>query len=157
MDRNRCSYKIQVNFQYHKAILSSSHCYRPHWSLRVPSHCLSVEGRPRCLMLLQMLCLTLPRMPGQVTQAGIHYQIQNGSSCSHHLTALSRTGAALFSSQDDRCQSHRPRSLGNAVGFLPRCLKGFSPHLIRCQTQFAFCGRHLRQNLSRSLFVVCGR
>lgn len=141
-------------------ILSSSHCHRwiHHWSLRVPIRCLSGVGSPRCQTLVQMLCLTLPQMLGQVTQAGIRPQIRSGSSYSHRLIALSQTGAALFSSsQDDRCQSHLPRSLRNAVGFLPHCLNGFSPHLIRCRTQFSFCGRHLRQSLSHSLFVVCGQ
>lgn len=150
--------KYKWIFSIARTMLSSSHCRRPHWSLRVPIRCPSDVGSPHCPTPLRMLFLTLPRMLGQATQAGSRHQIRSGSSCSPHLTALSRTDVALFSSlRDDRCQSHRPQSLRNAVGFLPRCPNGFLPHPIRCRTQFAFCGRHLRQNLSRSLFVVCGK
>lgn len=139
-------------------ILSSSRCHRPHWSAQVLSRCLSGVGRPHCLTLLQMLDLTPPRMLGQVTRAGIRHQILSGSSCSRRPTALSRTGVALASSsQDGRCRSRRRRSLRNAGGCPLRFLSGFCPCRIRCQTQYAFCGRHLHQNRSRCLFVACKR
>lgn len=153
MDRNSCSYKI--GFSALQGRLSSSRCRHPHWSAQLLRRCLSGVGRPHCLMLLQTLGLTPPRMLGQATRGGIH-QIQSGSSCSHRPIAPSQTGVALFSSsQDDRCRSRLHRSLQNAGGCRPRCRNGFCLHRIRCRTQYAFCGCHRHQNLSRCLFVVC--